>query len=177
MDLREERLASEYVFRGKILKIRVDTVRLPNGRTSTREVVEYAGAVAIVALDDDGRVILVRQYRYPVGEELLEIPAGKLEKDEDPLECAQRELLEETGYTARNWRLLRTYYSTPGFTSEKMHLFLARSLEKGQASTEADEFVEVELIPLKRASELIAEGVIRDGKSLVGLLSVARENV
>lgn len=176
MELREKQLGSEYVFRGKILKVRVDTVRLPDGHTGIREVVEYAGAVAIVALDDNGQVVLVRQYRYPVGEVLLEIPAGKLEADEDPLECARRELLEETGYVARDWRLLYSYYSTPGFTSERMHLFLARGLEKKQASTDADEFVEVEIMPLDRALGLITEGTICDGKSLVGLLSVDREN-
>lgn len=175
MELREKRLASRYVFEGKILKLRVDTISLPNGRTGTREVVEYAGAVAVVAIDDDDRVVLVRQYRYPVGAELLEIPAGKLEAGEGPLETARRELLEETGYAARDWRLLRTFYSTPGFTSEKMHVFLARGLEKGPAATDEDEFIEVEVLPFERTLELIAEGVICDGKSLVGLLSVAAE--
>ncbi len=175
MSLKEKRLASEYVFRGNILRVRVDTVRLPDGRTGSREVVEYAGAVAIVALDAADRVVLVRQYRYPVGEELLEVPAGKLEAGEDPLACAKRELLEETGFAAREWRQVCTYYSTPGFTSEKMHVFLARGLEAREASTDADEFIEVELIPLARALEMIGEGVIRDGKSLIGLLAVAQE--
>lgn len=175
LSLKEKRLASEYVFRGNILRVRVDTVRLPDGRTGSREVVEYAGAVAIVALDAADRVVLVRQYRYPVGEELLEVPAGKLEAGEDPLACAKRELLEETGFAAREWRQVCTYYSTPGFTSEKMHVFLARGLEAREASTDADEFIEVELIPLARALEMIGEGVIRDGKSLIGLLAVAQE--
>ncbi len=176
MDLREERLASEYVFRGKILKVRVDTVRLPDGRSSTREVVEYAGAVAVVALDDEERAILVRQYRYPVGAELLEIPAGKLEPGEDPLACARRELQEETGYVARDWQLVCTYYSTPGFTNERMHIFTARGLEKGPASTDQDEFIQVEAVPFTQALDLIRTGVICDGKSLVGLLTVAAAN-
>ncbi|MEW6541738.1 MAG: NUDIX hydrolase [Bacillota bacterium] len=175
MDLKEKRLSSEYVFQGNILRVRVDTVLLPDGRTGSREVVEYAGAVAVVALDALGRVVLVRQYRYPVGEELLEIPAGKLEAGEDPLACARRELLEETGFAARDWRLVCSYYSTPGFTSERMHVFLATELEPKEASADADEFIEVDLVPLEKALAMIGEGTIRDGKSLVGLLTVVRE--
>lgn len=174
LDLKEKRLDSCYAFKGRIINLRVDTVRLPNGRTSTREVVEYAGAVTIVALDDERQVLLVRQYRYAVGSELIELPAGKLEAGEDPLECAKRELTEETGYRAREWHPLLRFYSTPGFTSEYMHLFLARGLEQGEQSPDEDEFVEVMKVPLDEALRMVDRGEIRDSKSIVGLLTAAR---
>lgn len=174
MDLKERKLDSRYVFKGKILNLRVDTVRLPNGRQSTREVVEYAGAVTIVAVDDGGRVLMVRQYRHAVGRELIELPAGKLEDGEDPLECARRELTEETGYRAREWRRLLCFYSTPGFTSEKMHLYLAAKLEPGDQSPDADEFVEAMTVPLDKALEMVDRGEICDSKSILGLLMAVR---
>ena len=166
----EKRIASRYVFRGKILNVRVDTVVLPDGREGTREVVEYAGAVAILAVTEAGEVIMVRQYRYPVGRPLLEIPAGKVEEGEDPLSCARRELREETGYEAAKWGRLLTFYSTPGFTSEKMHLFLATNLKPGRQTPDTDEFVEVERLPWQKALEKVRKGEICDAKSIVGLL-------
>ncbi|RDV82108.1 NUDIX domain-containing protein [Ammonifex thiophilus] len=169
----EKRLKSETVFQGRILRVRVDTVLLPDGRTSTREVVEYSGAVAIVPLTAEGDVIMVRQYRYPVGRELLEIPAGKIEEGEEPEACAQRELEEETGFIARTWKHLASFYSTPGFTSEKMHLFLAQDLYQGRKSPDRDEFLRVERLPLSQALELVRKGEIVDAKSICGLLWVS----
>lgn len=170
MDHTEKKVASRYVYRGKILNVRVDTVILPNGREGTREVVEYAGAVTIIPLTDTGEVIMVRQHRYPVGRTLLEIPAGKLEEGEDPLACARRELQEETGYEADRWEKLLTFYSTPGFTSEKMHLFLATGLRPGRQAPDADEFVEVVRVPFREALAKVRSGEICDAKSIVGLL-------
>ncbi|MDQ0287711.1 ADP-ribose pyrophosphatase [Desulfofundulus luciae] len=177
----EKKLDSRVVYRGKILNLRVDTVLLPDGRTGTREVVEYAGAVAIVALNEKKEVFLVRQYRYPVGKELLEIPAGKIENGEEPLQCAQRELAEETGLRAKRWQPLCSFYSTPGFTSEKMHLFLARDLSQEGRHPDEDEFVQVVKVSLDEALAMLWRGEICDAKSTVGLLTtyylLAREKV
>jgi ADP-ribose pyrophosphatase len=177
----EKKLDSRVVYRGKILNLRVDTVLLPDGRTGTREVVEYTGAVAIVALNEKKEVFLVRQYRYPVGKELLEIPAGKIEDGEEPLQCAQRELAEETGLRAERWQLLCSFYSTPGFTSEKMYLFLARDLNQEGQHPDEDEFVQVVKVPLDEALTMLWRGEICDAKSTVGLLAthylLAREKV
>lgn len=174
MKLKEEKRTSRYVFKGKILNLRVDTVRLPNGNESTREVVEYAGAVTIVAVDEARRVLLVRQHRYAVGKDLIELPAGKLEAGEDPLACARRELTEETGYRADKWRALSRFYSTPGFTSEKMHLFLATELEPGTPQPDEDEFVEALQVSLNEALRMVDRGDIRDAKSILGLLMAVR---
>lgn len=175
--LLETKLSSEMVYRGKILNLRVDTVQLPGGEESKREVVEYVGAVAIVALTKDKEVLMVRQYRYPVQEELLEIPAGKLEPGENPLECAQRELLEETGARAKIWRELYGFYSTPGFSTEKMYVFLAMDLSFEDQQLDDDEFVELEKMSLNSAIELIRNGQIKDAKSIVGLLAVKIEGL
>src|SRR5665647_1488313 len=129
MDFEEKTVSSREIFQGKIVKLRVDTVVLPDSRQSTREVVEHAGAVAIVALDENRNIIMVRQYRKPVEEVLLEIPAGTLEANEDPLLCAQRELQEETGFTAEHWQKILAYYSAPGFCNERLHLYLASGLQ------------------------------------------------
>lgn len=174
MGLTEKRLDSRHVFRGKILNLRVDTVQLPNGKTATREVVEYAGAVTVAAVDKARHVLLVRQYRYAVGRALVELPAGKLEDGEDPLECARRELTEETGYRARAWRPLLSFFSTPGFTSEQMHLYLATDLEPGPQAPDEDEFVEMLRVPLDKALRMVDRGEICDSKSILGLLAVTR---
>jgi len=169
MDFVEKTLRSDKVFAGKILSVRVDTVLLPDGKESTREVVEHNGAVAVLAVDPEGSVYLVRQYRKPVEEVLLEIPAGKLEPGEDPLECARRELLEETGLVARRWEQVFRYYSTPGFTTEVVHVYVARDVEQHRAAPESDEFLEVVKMPLAEAYEKVLDGTIRDGKSIVAI--------
>ncbi|OAT81741.1 NUDIX domain-containing protein [Desulfotomaculum copahuensis] len=174
MSLLEKTLSSQLVYRGKVLNLRLDTVLLPNGCTGMREVVEYAGAVAVVALGGNGGVYLVRQYRYPVKRELLEIPAGKIEPAEEPLACARRELSEETGLVAARWQQLCSFYSTPGFTNEEMHLFLARDLEQAAQHPDPDEFVQVVEVPLPEALAMISRGEICDAKSVAGLLLAAR---
>lgn len=169
MDFTEKTISSQQIFQGRIVKLRVDTVSLPDGRQSTREIIEHVEAVAIVALDNEGRIIMVRQYRKPVEQVLLEIPAGIMEANEDPLSCAQRELREETGYSAGNWQKILSYYSAPGFTDEYLHLYLATDLSDGEVEPDEDEFVETVSLPLKQAYRMIFEGQIKDGKSIIGI--------
>lgn len=170
-DLKEITLSSRRIYEGRILNLRVDQVLLPNGKESGREVVEFSQAVAVVAITDEGKVLLVSQYRYPVGEVLKEIPAGKMDPLENPEECARRELKEETGFTAASLVKLTEFYTTPGFTNELMHVFLAQQLSAGEQSPDEDEFVEVEMVTLQEAIEMIFNGRIRDGKSIAGLLA------
>ncbi len=170
----EEILRSEYLYRGALIKLRLDQVRLANKNVVAREIVEHRGAVAIVAVDDQSRVLLVRQYRAGAGRETLEIPAGTLEEGEDPALCATRELKEETGYSAMQWEPLGYFFSSPGFCTEKMYLFLARRLTDGTATPEEDESIAVEWLPLAQAVDAIERGEIVDGKTMVGLLRVWR---
>ncbi|SHE41010.1 ADP-ribose pyrophosphatase [Desulforamulus putei DSM 12395] len=170
-DLREKTLSSKRVYEGRILNLRVDQVLLPNGKESGREVVEFSEAVTIVAVTEDKKVLLVTQYRYPVSEVLLEAPAGKMDPRENPVACARRELQEETGYTAGSLEKICEFYTTPGFTNELMHVFLARDLTPGEQSPDEDEFVQVEAVPLQDAIAMIYNGKIRDGKTIAGLLA------
>lgn len=159
----------ETIFEGKVVRLFLDRVRLPNGREAEREVVRHWGAVGMVALDDEGKVFLVRQYRHPVGEELMEIPAGKLDPGEEPLDCARRELMEEIGYSAGEWTKLTSFYTSPGFSDEMLHLFMARDLTEGVADPEEDEFLEIMSLPLAEALAMVERGEIRDSKTIVGL--------
>lgn len=169
-NLTEHKLASETVFTGKILTVRRDKVRLPNGREATREVVAHPGAVAVVPVTAAGEVVLVRQYRYPIAQELLEVPAGKLDKGEAPDDCARRELEEETGYRAGRLEHLATFYTAPGFTDEIMHLYLARDLSQTAQNTDGDEFINIEYYKPDQLKALLAAKEIIDAKTIVGLL-------
>lgn len=169
----ERTLTSRLVYDGRLIRLRVDEVELPGGRRTTREVVEARGAVGIVALDDEGRIVLVRQYRRPAERELWEIPAGTLELGEDPVHCAQRELAEETGFTAREIAPLAAFYTSPGFCDEWMYLFLARGLSAGRQAQEDDEAIRVALVPPTQALAMIRTGDICDAKTIVGLLLAA----
>ncbi len=172
--LREEVLSSEVVFSGRLFEVEVRRVRLPDGREATREVVKHGGAVALVPVLDDGRVLLVRQFRSAVGEALLEIPAGTLEPGEDPETCAARELEEETGHRAGRLERLFSSYLAPGYSSEMLHTFLAldlvRPIPGGAPHTDRDELVRVQAIPLREALGLIHSGALRDAKTICGLL-------
>lgn len=173
MKLEETTLGSCRVFEGKIINLRVDEVELPNGKRATREVVEHPGAVAVAALTEKGEIVLVRQFRKPAEEVLLEIPAGKLDPGEKPLDCVRRELMEETGITAECIKPLLSYYTTPGFSNEVIHLFLATGLRRGEAAPDKDEFLEVTYLPLSEALRLVREGKIRDAKTIIGILLAA----
>jgi ADP-ribose pyrophosphatase len=168
----ERTLESKMVYKGSIVNLRVDAVELPGGRRTRREIVEHSDCVAIVALDAGDNVLLVRQFRKPVEQMLLEIPAGGVEPDEEPLACAYRELREETGYLAGKMEHLGGFYTSPGFCTEYMHLFLATELRRGETDMDYDESIELVRIPLSKAVELIASGEICDAKSIAGLLRV-----
>ncbi len=170
-DYKELTISSKRIFQGRIINLRLDEVSLPNGKTTGREVVEHAGAVAIVPINEKGELLLVRQYRYAVGMPLLEVPAGTLEQGEDYALCAGRELTEETGYEAGNLKHLISFYSTPGFTNEQIHLFLATDLRLKKQSLDDDEFIDVVTVSRKQALEMILSGEICDAKSVAGILT------
>jgi ADP-ribose pyrophosphatase len=166
----EELLERQYLYHGRILNLRVDTVRVPNGGEAIREVVEHPGAVVIVAVDGEGRVLFVRQYRHAVGRDVLELPAGTLEKNEPPEVAAPRELKEETGYTAQRWDLLTRFFSSPGILTEEMHVYLARDLAEGTFEPMEDEDLHLERLSLQEALQQVRRGEIVDAKTIVGLL-------
>lgn len=170
----ETGISSEKIFDGTLLHVRRDTVKLPNGNTATREWIKHPGASSVIPLLEDGSIILVKQYRYPVGKITLEVPAGKLDApDEDPLVCAERELSEETGYTAEKMEKLTTIATTVGFSNEYIHLYLATGLHSGKQHTDADEFINVVKVPLKEAVAMVNDGRIIDAKSVVSILMAA----
>lgn len=173
MDLTEKRIHSERVLDGLIIRVDRDTVTLPDGSTSMREIVRHPGAAAVVPLLDSGNVVMVRQYRYSIGESTLEIPAGKLDSGESVLDCARRELKEETGYTAKTLDKLMSFVSSPGFTDEVIHIYLARGLSPGQAGGDDDEFIETESYEISALIDMILDGRIRDGKTVAGLFAAA----
>ena len=168
------RLATRRVYSGRVISVDVDTVRFPDGSTGDLEMVRHPGASAVVPfLDepgwDDARVLLIRQYRYAAGGHVYEIPAGRLDEGEDPEHCARRELREETGYSCSALTRLTTFHTTPGFTDERIHIFMATGLSEGLSSPEADEILEIHPVPFKRALEMTRSGEIVDGKTMVGL--------
>lgn len=167
-----EILSSQTAFAGRLVTVRVDEVRFPGGQRGTREVVEHPGAVVVAALDDTGRVVLVRQYRHPVRGSLLELPAGTLEAGEGPAGTAKRELVEETGLRADSWVALGSFFSSPGFLREELHAFLARGLHRGEQDLEEDE--DIELV-WRDLDELLADPEdLHDAKTLATLLLVRR---
>lgn len=174
MDQTEIVTGSERFFEGRIVNLRVDTVTLPNGKTSKREVVEHGGAVAIVPMRDAETVLLVRQFRLPAGKALLEIPAGGLEPDESPEACAARELSEEIGMVPGRLIPIYSSYLAPGYSTEKIHGFLALDLSESPADADEDEFVELVEMSLEAAIDAIGTGEIEDAKTIAGLLLAAR---
>jgi ADP-ribose pyrophosphatase len=169
-DLTEHELDSEWVYEGRLLRVRRDRVELPNGHESTREYIRHPGAAVILALFDNGDILLERQHRYPLRRDFLELPAGKFDPDETDLVCAQRELLEETGYTARAWRVLPTFHPCIGYSDERLEYFVATGLEQVGARLDPDEFLEVMRVPFAEALAMVKDGRISDGKSAIGIL-------
>ncbi len=174
-DLFEKTIASKNVYNGKIINVSVDTVQLPNGKEAKREIVKHQGAVAVLAISPDNKVILVKQYRKPVDKMMIEIPAGKLEPSEKPEVCAIRELQEETGYIAKNVTKICTFYTSPGFSNEVIHLFRATHLEKGAAMPDDDEFVEFFEVTIEELRKLVESGEIIDAKTLVAIPYIQSE--
>lgn len=172
MNLSEKPLSADYKYRGRIINLRVDTAELPNGATATREVVEHPGGVCVAALTEDGCLLFVRQFRYPYQTVLLELPAGKLDPGEDPLEAGKRELREETGAKASRYESLGTLYPSPGYCGEIIHLYTASGLTFGETAPDEDEFLEVEKIPLEEAARMVLEGEIPDAKTQAAVLKV-----
>jgi ADP-ribose pyrophosphatase len=167
----ERRLSGETIYSGRVVTLELDRVRLPGGGETLREVIRHRGAAVVLPLLDDGRVVLVRQYRYPVGESLLELPAGTFEPAEDPMECAARELAEETGFRARALSPLGRFYSAPGYTDETLHAVLATGLERTTgAEPDHDELIATELVAPGEVLRRIAGGEIQDAKTIVTLM-------
>lgn len=172
------RLSSRRIHTGRVLNLDIDRVRFPDGSEGELEIIRHSGASAIVPFlsdpaGDDPQILLIRQYRYAADGFVWEIPAGRLDDGEDPLECARRELLEETGCSAERIERLTTIYTTPGFTDERIHLFMGVGLTRGEHKREQDEFMEIETMPISRALALIEQGEMTDSKSIIGILYAA----
>jgi ADP-ribose pyrophosphatase len=168
----EKLLSTNRMYSGRVLKLDLDTVLLPNGRTTELEILRHPGASAIVPLKEDGRVVLIRQLRHAAGGFIYEIPAGKLDPQEDPRDCAVRELEEEVGYRAGFLELLTSIWTAPGFTDEVIHIFQGTNLEKGIQALDQDEVLEIVEWPLEEAMARIQDGTIRDAKTIIGLQMV-----
>lgn len=174
-NLAEVQIGSQEIFNGVILHVYQDTVQLPNGNSASREVIRHVGAVGVIPVTEDGKVIIERQFRYPLDRVITEIPAGKLDGfGEDRLSAAKRELEEETGYTAKEWTCIGDYYPTPAYCDERITLYLARGLELGRRHLDEDEFLNFEAVPLASLVADVMEGRITDGKTQVALLKAAR---
>jgi ADP-ribose pyrophosphatase len=169
----EKHISTKRIYEGKVLNLRVDAVQIENGTITTREVVEHNGAAAIVPILTNGDVILVRQYRYPIQTDLLEIPAGTLNADENPKDCATRELREETGYSCGEILKIAECFVAPGYSTERIHIFLAKSLTKSKTNMDEDENIKLETVSFSEALNKIRTGEIRDAKSIVGLHAAA----
>ena len=167
----EETLSSQVIYDGRAIRLRVDTVRMPDGRETTREIVEHSDCVAIIAVDGEDNVLLVEQFRKPVEKKLLEIPAGGIEPGEDPADCVRRELREEAGFLPRKVERLGGFYATPGYCAEYLYLYLATDLVPSPLQAEDSDSIRLVRVPLGQIPALISSGSICDAKSIAGLLA------
>ena len=174
-ELVEEKISSEDIFDGNLLHVKRDTVKLPSGNEAIREVIRHIGAVCVIPVTENNEVILERQYRYPIGRIMTEIPAGKLDsRDEDRLSAIQRELREETGFTAEEWTPLGDFFPAPAYCDEYISMYMARKLRRGERHLDADEFLDVYTVPLKDLVEDVMAGRIADAKTQTAVLKAAR---
>jgi ADP-ribose pyrophosphatase len=167
MEFSEKTISSKYIYKGKILNLKVEEVELINGKTSSRELIEFPNSVSIIAVTKSSEVILVKQFRKPCESPLLEIVAGKVDKGEDFLDCAKRELKEETGYTSNNWKKIASFYTTPGYSNEFMTMYLALDAENGNPDPDEDEFLEVIEIGVDEFIEMVDTSQIKDAKTVM----------
>jgi len=168
-DLTETELSSETVFKGRLMHVKLDRVRLPDGGESTREYIVHPGAVVVIPVFENGDLLLERQHRYPLHRDFIELPAGKIDAGEADLTCAQRELEEETGYTASEWREVTTIYPCIGYSDERLAFYLARGLEPGNHGRDPDEFLEILRVPFGEAMDWVRNGKICETKTVIGL--------
>ncbi|OIJ10737.1 ADP-ribose pyrophosphatase [Anaerobacillus alkalilacustris] len=165
----EKTISTQSIFKGRIIDLEVQDVELPNGEHSKREIIKHPGAVAVIAVTKDKKILLINQFRKPLEKELVEIPAGKLEPGEDPLECAKRELEEETGYRPKDLKLVTSFYTSPGFANELVYIYFTNEMELGEVNCDEDEFLEVIEVTLDEAEELIEKQVIHDAKTVFAI--------
>ena len=168
MFFEEKTVSAKTVFQGKIIDVRVDMVSLPNGEIAQRDIVKHPGGVGIVAITDDDKIIMVKQFRKPIEKAIYEIPAGKLDKNEEPLKCGRRELMEETGAVADNFFYLGYMYPSPGFDDEVTHMYLATGLHFGENNLDEDEFLDVEYFTKEEVLDMIMNNEINDAKTVIG---------
>ncbi len=173
-DLTEHTLSSDTVYQGRLLHAKLDRVQLPNGKESSREYLIHPGAAVIVPVFDNGDILLERQHRYPLRRDFLELPAGKFDPNESELDCAQRELLEETGYAADAWHYLATFYPCIGYSDERLVFYRATGLKHVGDNPDHDEFLELLRVPMSEALEMVRDGRICEGKTVMGLLWLER---
>lgn len=170
-------ISSKQVFKGPVFSVTVDEVVEPSGVRARRDTVRHQGSIVVLVVDDSGkepRVLLLRQYRYPANDNLWELPAGRIDRGEKPLDAAKRELIEETGFRARKWRHLFTYFASPGFMDETMAIYMASGLTEGEAEPEEDEVIRKRFFPLRQVMHMIASGKVRDGKTIAAALWLER---
>lgn len=174
MKYEEKLISKKHIYKGNIINIECQTVELPDGREATRDVVIHPGASVIIPLTEEGELYMVKQYRKPIDSVSLEIPAGKLDNGEDPRVCAERELKEETGLSADDIRHLLSIHSTPGFSNEILHMYLATGLKEGEGCADEDEFITSEKISVEELIKMVMSGEITDAKSIIGILMAER---
>lgn len=168
-NLVEKKISSEIKYQGHIINVRCDEILLSNGKKHFREVVEHPGGVVIVPITNDNKIVLIKQWRYPTGQELIELPAGKLNKGEDPFPAAKRELEEETGFTAESWKFIKYIFTTPGFCDEKLYFYKASKLTLTQTNFDYGEIIEPFTVDMDQAKNMMKNGEIIDAKTIVGL--------